>query len=90
MRKFQFSPLDGAQFENILTSKNQQINKRKKNRYREKHYPAIFKKNKPQHKPTKNQSKVLEFQRQVKRTQKHDTSPSLRCSRKKRMTTKIL
>ncbi len=45
---------------------------------------------KPQHKSTKIWSKVLEFNANLIKQHKHETSPSLRCSRKNRMTGKKL
>jgi hypothetical protein len=41
---------------------------------------------KPQHKSTKIRSKVLKFNANLIKQHKHNTSPSLRCSRKNRMT----
>ncbi len=40
----------------------------------------------PQHKSTLHRSKVLKFEDKLIMQHKHNTSPSLRCSRKDRMT----
>ncbi len=72
---------------NILANNNQRSNKEEKYT-RENTTRVRPKKKKPQHKSTKIRSKVLEVNANLIKQHKHDTSPSLRCSRKNRMTGK--
>jgi hypothetical protein len=82
--KFQISPLDGAQYESILANNIQRSNKKK--RYTKENTTRLRPRKTPQHKSTRNQPKTLKFSTKFIQATKHDTSLSLRCSRKDRMT----
>jgi hypothetical protein len=58
-RKFQISPLDSAQYENI-SSNNKSAAATNKNRYQE-NTTRLYPRNRPQHKPTENQVKVIKI-----------------------------
>jgi hypothetical protein len=61
---------------------------RRKNTPRKTLLVYVKKKKNPTQIYAKNQSKVLKFNNNLIKQHKHDTSPSLRCSRKNRMTGK--
>ena len=73
--------------QNILANINQRSNEQKD--YAKEYTNRLRPRKKtPQHKSTQNQLKVLKFEDNLMKQRKHYTSPSLRCSRKKRMTRK--
>jgi hypothetical protein len=82
--KFQISPLDGAQYESILANNIQRSNKNE--RYTRKTLLVYAQEKTPQHKSTQIQPKTLKFSTKLIKQQKHETSPSMSCSRKNRMT----
>jgi hypothetical protein len=77
-------PPDGAQEESILANNIQRSNKEEE--CTKEKTTRLRPRKTPQHISTQNQLKTLKFSTILIKQQKHETLPSISCSRKKRMT----